>query len=73
MARIPAQHRPHYQPTERMAALELRAARGWSLRQTASVFLLSQVTLASWMKRLDETAHGKASAESLCPTTVTVS
>jgi transposase InsO family protein len=54
MARIRAQHRPHFRPTERMAILELRAARGWSLRQAARVFLVSQVTLASWMKRLDE-------------------
>ena len=29
MARIPAQHRPHYSPRERMAILELKAARGW--------------------------------------------
>ena len=30
MARIPAQRKPHYPPTERLAILELRAARGWS-------------------------------------------
>ena len=28
MFRIPAQRRPHYPPTERLAILELRAARG---------------------------------------------
>src|SRR5436309_5527501 len=27
---IPAHRRPHYAPTERLAILELRAARGWS-------------------------------------------
>ena len=32
MERIAPQHRPHYAPTERLAILELRAARGWSLR-----------------------------------------
>jgi len=35
MARIPANQRPHYLPTERLRILELRAARGWSLAQTS--------------------------------------
>ena len=35
MLRIPAQRRPHYPPIERLAILELRAARGWSMSQTA--------------------------------------
>ena len=39
MAPIPAQRRPYYPPVERMAVLELRAARGWSLQQTAEMFL----------------------------------
>jgi len=30
MLRIPAQRRPHYPPIERLAILQLRAARGWS-------------------------------------------
>ena len=54
LARIDPHQRPHYPPTERMAILELRAARGWSLEQTARVFHLSAATVASWMKRLDE-------------------
>ena len=37
-----------------MAILELRAARGWSLQQTADAFLVTAATIASWMKRLDE-------------------
>ena len=36
--RIPAARRPHYQPTERLAILELRAARCWSQEQTAKFF-----------------------------------
>ena len=32
---IPAQRRPHYPPVERLAILELRAARHWSLVQSA--------------------------------------
>ncbi len=52
--RIPPQRRPHYSPQERMAILELRAARGWSLKQTADTFLVTSATVASWMKRIDE-------------------
>ena len=54
MTRIDPHRRPHYPPTERMAILELRAARGWSLEQTGRVFLLTAATIASWMKRVDE-------------------
>ena len=52
--RILPHKRPHYPPTERMAILELRAARGWSLEQTAKAFLLTSPTVACWGKRLDE-------------------
>ena len=51
---IPPNRRPHYPPQERMAILELKAARGWSLKQTARVFSVTSATIASWMKRLDE-------------------
>ena len=54
MARIAPHRRPHYPPTERMAILELRAARGWSLAQTANTFQVSAATIASWIKRVDE-------------------
>jgi putative transposase len=54
IAQIAPQRRPHYGPYERMAILELRAARGWSLKQTADTFLLTPATIASWMKRIDE-------------------
>jgi transcriptional regulator with XRE-family HTH domain len=54
MARVAALRRPHDLPTERMAILELRAARGWSLKQTADILLVSPETIASWMKRVDE-------------------
>jgi putative transposase len=37
-----------------MSILELRAARAWSLQQTANAFLVTAATIASWMKRLDE-------------------
>ena len=37
-----------------MAILELRAARGWSLKQTADTFLVTPATIASWLKRIDD-------------------
>jgi transposase-like protein len=54
MEQIEAHRRPHYPPTHRLAILELRAARGWTLAQTARIFLVSPLTIASWMGRLEE-------------------
>ena len=54
MLRIPAQRRPHYPPTERLAILELRAARAWSMAQAARRLLVTTATVASWIGRLDE-------------------
>ena len=54
MGYIPAQRRPHYKPIERLAILELRAARGWSLSQTARRMLVTTATMASWTHRLDD-------------------
>ena len=54
MVQISPHRRPYYPPTERMAILELRAARGWSRQQTADAFLVTAATITSWMKRLDE-------------------
>jgi len=54
MERIPPQRRPHYPPMERLAILELRAARGWSLAQTARRLLVTPLTVTSWTKRLDD-------------------
>ena len=54
MAQIPAHRRPHYPPTERMAILELRAARGWNQVQTAKAMLVTPETVAAWNRRVDE-------------------
>ena len=54
MSRVRPRRRPHYRAVERMAILELRAARGWSRRQTARRFLLQPATVAEWTKRVDE-------------------
>ncbi len=47
MQRVPPHRRPHYTPLERMAILELRAARGWSARQTAERLLITPTTVAA--------------------------
>ena len=47
MAKIDPHRRPYYPPTERMAILELKAARAWSLAQTAKAFLVKPATIAS--------------------------
>src|SRR3954470_15126958 len=47
MAHLPPPRRPHYPAMERMAILELRAARSWSLAQTARAFLVTEATISS--------------------------
>jgi transposase InsO family protein len=54
IVQIAPQRRPHYGPHERMAILELRAARGWPLKQTADTFLVTPATIAAWVKRIDD-------------------
>jgi putative transposase len=54
MEQIEPHRRPHYPPTARLAILELRAARGWTLAQTARIFQVTPLTIASWMGRLDQ-------------------
>jgi transposase-like protein len=51
---IDPRRRPHYSPEDRLKILELRAAQGWTLEQTAERFLVSVMTLTTWMKRVDE-------------------
>jgi transposase-like protein len=54
MEQIEPHRRPHYPPTARLAILELRAGRGWTLAQTARIFQVSPLTIASWTTRLDQ-------------------
>jgi transposase InsO family protein len=46
--------RPHYDATQRMRILQLRAARGWTLETTARVFLIDGQTMLAWMSQLDD-------------------
>ena len=54
MAQLPPHRRPYYPPTERFAILQLKAARNWSLEQTAQRFLVTTETIVSWLRRVDE-------------------
>ena len=54
MSGIAPHHRPFYSPAARFDILQVRAARNWSLQQTADAFLVTAATVASWMNRLDE-------------------
>jgi len=54
MEQLEVHRRPHYPPMERLANLQLRAARAWSFGQTARTFRVTPLTIASWMGRLDE-------------------
>ncbi len=57
MNRLDPKHRPYYSPTERMRILELKSITGMSNKQAAEAFLVSDVTIASWNKRIDEEGH----------------
>ena len=54
MARLPPHRRPYYRPAERMAILQLKAARGWSLQQASREFLVTADTVRSWLGRVDD-------------------
>lgn len=54
MKRISPRRRPHYPPVGRLAILELRATRGWSLAETARHLLVTPLAVTSWNRRLDD-------------------
>jgi len=54
VGRIEARRRPNYPPTERLAILELRAARGWSAAETGRKMFVEPKTIAAWTRRVDE-------------------
>ena len=58
MATLAPHRRPHYPPSERMAILQLMAARGWSKAQTGRRFLVTDDTVASWNGRIEEDEPG---------------
>jgi hypothetical protein len=66
MERVQPHRRPHYPAVERLAILELRAARRWSGAQTAERFFVTEATVDSRMMRLDE--DGPAALVRTCET-----
>ena len=42
-----------------MRILRLKGARSWSSSQAAGVFLITEETIASWLKRIDEEGEGE--------------
>ena len=54
MTRIAPLKRPHYSPDERFAILAVRAARNWSLVQSAAAFQVTAETIASWTARVTD-------------------
>lgn len=53
-SRVPPRRRPHYSPIQRMRILKLKAGRGWTASQVAEVFAVTEETIDSWLKRVDE-------------------
>lgn len=47
--------RPNYGPTQRLAILQLRRLRGWSIKKTAEHFVVHRNTIRAWIR----TAEGK--------------
>ena len=58
LSRVPPRSRPHFLPEERLDILALRAARAWSVAETARRFLVTAATVAAWMRRLNEGGPG---------------
>ena len=54
MARLDPKRRPYYSPTERMQIMELKSITGMSNKQASEIFLISDITIASWKQRMDE-------------------
>ena len=47
---LPPHRRPDYRPEQRLAILQLRRLRGWSIRKTAEHFVLHRNTDRAWIR-----------------------
>ncbi len=54
MQRGSPHQRPQYAGIERLAILQLRAMRGWNKRETARHFFVSDDTIRTWLRRVDD-------------------
>lgn len=55
--RIPEKQRPHYSPSQRFRALEIRNLLGWSRDLAARVFLVCPNTVSNWERSADPLAR----------------
>jgi len=58
MAKLAPHRRPRYAAQERMAILELKAARAWNLADTARTFLVEAETITNWLHRVGDASDG---------------
>jgi transposase InsO family protein len=54
LSRVPAPRRPHYLPEERLRILAFKAATGLTVAELAERFLVTALTITSWLGRVDE-------------------
>ena len=47
---LPPHRRPDYRPEQRLAILQLRRLRGWSIKKTAEHFVLHRNTVRAWIR-----------------------
>ena len=47
---LPPHRRPDYRPEQRLAILQLRRLRGWSVKKTAKHFVLHRNTIRAWIR-----------------------
>lgn len=47
---LPPHRRPDYRPEQRLAILQLRRLRGWSIKRTAEHFVLHRNTIRAWIR-----------------------
>ena len=47
---LPPHRRPDYRPEQRLAILQLRRLRGWSIKKTAEHFVLHRNTIRAWIR-----------------------
>jgi len=47
---LPPHRRPDYRPAQRLAILQLRRLRGWSIKKTADQFVVHRNTIRAWIR-----------------------
>src|SRR5258707_14762194 len=50
---MPPHRRPDYLPEQRLAILQLKRLRGWSIKKTARRFVIHPNTIRSWIKAIE--------------------